>query len=571
MNWIVKTKGNDDLTDLLTEYTPIIAQLLFNRGIKNITQAHKFLNNNFTNMIPSQMMPGVKDATQVILDAVKQNKKIIVYGDYDVDGIVSTSILFDLLYRRLGADVVPYIPNRFDEGYSLNAKALDSILEQKGELIITVDCGIKDRDLVKEYTDKGLEFIITDHHMIQLDGKDIKDIIPSDAKAIVHPQLELDYPFKEICGAMVVWKLIDCVLDVAKENKILINEIDKMHYVDLVALATVCDIMPLIEENRIIVDHGIKQIQKSNNLGIRELAKVLNIEIKEISAYHFGYVFGPRLNASGRLESALEAVRLLTSNDQQKVQETAQFLDKLNTQRQELTFKLIEEAENLAKEQLDNKLLFLLGEDWPEGIVGLVAGKIAEKYHRPVLVATKTSQGEIKGSARSIASFNITDAISKFSNLVLRFGGHAQAAGFSLDHDNIHQFVKEITEFANNTITAEDLIKELNIDMELEIDEIDLDLYSQISQLEPFGFKNSTPVFIIKELTINNIFFLGKDKKHIKLLLEKNNKVLTAINFHFEPKYNDLKIGDKIDVVGTLNTNKWNNQETLQIVIRDIR
>lgn len=568
MKWKVSDPITDNAKKELNNFGDIISQLLFNRGIKTSDAAIKYFNTDLSLLNDYSKITDIYKAANIVLSAVKERKKIFIYGDYDADGICATSIMFNFLFRRLNAKVLPYIPSRFDEGYGLNTQGLDEIINQGGELVITVDCGIRDAELVKQYTEKGLDFIITDHHTLPLSSEGQKTY-PESALAVIHPDMpDTEYPFSGICGTTVVWKLIQAISEKAEiEDK----DFSPNEYLDLVALATVCDVMPLIDENRVIVSNGIKQMMNTTNIGLRALLIRLGIELMDIQTYHFGFVIGPRLNASGRVSHALDAVRLLSSQNQSQVEKVVSHLEELNNHRQDLTVELLKQAEEqIEKDGQENNLLFVAGEEWSEGVVGLVASRLCEKYHKPVLVGSKKGD-EITGSARSISSFNVTTAISNSEDILIRFGGHSQAAGFTLKADRYEEFKRSIIEFANKTLTISDLEAELLIDLEIELKDATIELVNEIKSFEPLGMGNRTPVFMISKLKVLSKKLVGRDQNHLKLKLQKDDSIIEAIGFNIGQRFSDLKQNATIDIVGSLDINEWNGNSSVQLKIKDIK
>lgn len=548
----------------LKGYSDILKQLLFNRGIVEKEKAHKFLNPDISQIHSSTLLSDINEAMEKIKNVKESGGKIFVYGDYDVDGVMATSILWDFLYRKLHIDTLPYIPSRFEEGYGLSRSGLDSILQNKGSLVITVDCGIRDIELVEEYTKKGLEFIITDHHTL-VEDEDGDPVLSEDAVAVVHPKSpKSNYPFKEICGAAVAWKLID-----AYSKKFEISQFDSYDYLDMVSIATITDIMPLEDENRAIVALGLKKIQNTQNLGLRTLMLSCGVDQNAVDAYHYGFVLGPRINAAGRMEDAMDAVRLFSTEKLAAATEFAEKLNSLNLKRQDLTKEIFEKAKLQAEKETDNNLIFVWGDKWPEGIVGLVAGKLQEEFYKPVLAASVDGEVAV-GSARSISGFNITDAISRSAQILERFGGHAQAAGFTVRKENLENFKRNVIEYANEEISEENLVKTTIIDMELKLSDLTADLFEEIETLKPFGLSNRTPSFLLDNLEVMKKFFLGREKSHVKLLLkdQKGNQI-DALGFFMAQKFEFVNPGDRMRIIGAIDKNEWNGQISIQIKIKE--
>lgn len=547
----------------------LVEKLLALRGLSDPQTRAKFLLSDLKDLHDSKQLYNSTKAAEVILKAVKDGKKIFIHGDYDVDGVCATSIMWDFLYRGLKADVLPYIPNRFDEGYGLSTSSLDAIIAAGGQLVITVDCGIKDIEKVAEYTEKGLQFVITDHHTLpsKLDRNDkSKNYVSDDALAVVHPKYPRhEYPFSEICGAAVAWKVVQQIVEQAE------LDFDTFQYLDLVALATVCDVMPLIEENRIFVKHGLERLRNYPRVGLRALLLEAGVKAADLATYNLGFTIGPRLNASGRMESAMDALKLIVTQQPAQAQELAQKLQKLNSERQQITQDLLMQAEVVISNLPDDqKLFFVYGENWPEGIIGLVAGKLLEKYHRPVLVGSILADGTVKGSARSISSFHIADALKTQEHLLQRYGGHAQAAGFALAKDNLEALISEITSLANDLISLENLEKTLNVDIILEPADLTLENVVKLNALEPYGFGNTTPVFALMGFKVVGARRFGSNKQHTSFVLQKDGVSLEAIDFGADDKWSHVEIGSIIDVAGTLSINSWNGQQNVQMVIKDL-
>ncbi len=544
---------------------------------RNITDKEKFLNPTFENIHDPFLLHDMDKAVEAISKAVKDGKKIIIHGDYDVDGITSTSIMWLFLKNELGADVLPYIPSRFTEGYGFSNESLDNILKLGGEFVISVDCGIKDIKLVNEYSDK-LDFVITDHHSAQeFENKKIegskkagKYLISNKALAVVHPMLN-KYPFKEICGAGVSWKVC-CAL-----NEHLKLGVDMTEYIDLAALGTICDIMPLIDENRSIVKLGLEKIQERKRAGLNELLKITKIEPSNLKSFHVGYILGPRLNASGRLEDAMDGVRLLTTSSTPFARQLAQKLDILNSERRGLTIKYLEEAENLIKTDLNNKFLFIIGEDWPEGILGLIAGKLTQKYRRPVIVGSEKN-GKVKASARSIESFHIANALKESSKYLTAFGGHSQAAGLSFERENFEKLYKTLLQKAEKVITESDMEEIFTIDAIASIGDLSEETINNLSILEPFGEGNKQPTIGIKNIAIKNYIFMGKDKSHIKLIFPNEyGEKIEAVGFGAADKFTkeiletNAIYSTPLDLAGHLELNQWNGNKTVTLKLEDFK
>jgi single-stranded-DNA-specific exonuclease len=565
-NWEVLPKIKKKNSEELCKFPEIVRQLLVNRNIQKKENANHFLDPDYEYFHDPYQLHGVKEAAKVIMQAVEEKKKIVIHGDFDVDGICSTSILWDFLYRVVGADVLPYIPSRFEEGYGMTDRSLRNVRKLGGELVITVDCGIKDAGLIKKWKRKGLEFVVTDHH--ELDKKNGRFILPFEAKAIVHPSFpEHKYPFENVSGATVVWKLIQVI---AREG---VLDVDIDSYLDLVALSTVCDVMPLVDENRSILKRGLRTIQDTQRVGLRRLIYDAGLEPTEIETYHLGFIIGPRLNAAGRLDLAIDAVKLLVTKSLSKARELSKKLHDLNLKRQHIQQRIYEDAlAQIESNGLERKLYFAWGADWEEGVIGIVAGKISESFHRPVLIATKKKNG-YTGSARSIEGFNIIEAISTQSGILDRFGGHPQAAGFSVSAEAIEQFRDNLLELADRDLSEDDLVKSEIADCRVELGQLDWELADWIERFAPFGFGNEKPVFILEKAEIAYLKTVGQTNSHLSIafLNKSTGEYFNGIGFNLGERAGKLEQGDFVDVLFNLDVNEWNGERKLQLNIKDIR
>lgn len=544
-----------DLSSLKNLNVPsVIKSILINRGISEPNYANEFLNPRFENLHDPFLIYDMERAVSRILSAVRNKEAIFIYGDYDVDGVCAASILWEFLYKELGANVLPHIPHRIDEGYGLNKESVGKLIQKGANLIITVDCGIRDKEIVDKFSDE-VDFIITDHHEI---GR--REAAPN--TIVIHPRHpDGKYPFGEISGAALAWKIVMAI----RIKLGMTAEEDLKEGLDLAAFSTICDVMPLVDENRILVRTGLDQIRRSKRIGLNKMIQEAMIKKSEIDAYHLAFILGPRINAAGRLDHALDAVKLLVSpSDSQSIQ-LARKLGNLNKKRQDITLEILRQAEmQISETQLDQKLFFIYGENWPEGIVGLVAGKLTERHHKPVLVASVNGETAV-GSARSILEFNIIESIEKFSSKLIRFGGHAQAAGFTVAKEKLDDFRDSLQALANKVIDEEDLIGKIHIDAELEFNLLDFDLLNWLEKLKPFGHGNHAPIFLTRNVTVASIRAIGKQYQHLKMILFKDEKEVEAIGFGMGELVDEIEVGSNIDIVYNLEINEWNGKKTIQI------
>jgi single-stranded-DNA-specific exonuclease len=534
--------------------------------LREIGDEKDFLDPKLKNIPDYTNLYGAQDAAKKIIEAVRNDKKIVIHGDYDADGISATSILWEFLYRELSKyldqkiDVLPFIPSRTDQGYGLTESSIDECIDMGADLIITVDCGIRDKEIINKYLrNKKVDFVITDHHQVPEDiDKDLN-------YPLVHQRFpKHEYADVEICGAFVAFLLVQAIkAEVGMDYKI--NE--NTPGLDLVSLATITDIMELKSVNRIVVKYGLEQMKTQKRIGLKCLIEKAEVDINQLDTYHLGFIIGPRINASGRIDTALEAVKLLVSKDSKTCMELASKLDYLNFERQKMTGEALSEAKEMV--DMDDKILCVLGNNWHEGIVGLVAGKLNEEFNRPTIVATDNN-GEIRGSARSIPGFNITTALEKCSDHLERFGGHEQAAGFTVKENCWEKFVDCLKNIANRNITEDMLVPILNIDLHLSTNDITFKFLEILKKLEPFGYGNRKPIVGFKNMVVVKKQPIGKMQNHLKLLCKGDGiDLITILLFRCDEDVDDIKVDDEIDIVGNVNVNSWNGHEQLQIIARE--
>ena len=535
---------------------------------RSITDVEKFFSSNPSDIPSPTKLFNTESASKKILEHVKNSSKIVIHGDYDCDGICASSILWEFLYRDLSKyigkriDVVPYIPNRIDQGYGLTQNSLDDVLDLKADLLISVDCGVRDFDLIKEYRKKGLDFVITDHHQPP-------SVFPNRLSyPLVHQAYpKHEYPFDEICGSAVAFLLVQRIKKlVGMESSIDENTSG----LDLTALATVADIMPLTGVNRTFVKLGLSQMRKNPRKGLSYLMSKAKIDPKTLNSYKLGYVIAPRINASGRIGSAIEGVKLLVSESNAMCEKIAGDLDKLNSERQQMTEDILSSAQSQLEENGIGKIIFVVGKDWHEGVIGLVAGKLQEIYHRPVLVGTNNN-GIVKGSARSILGFNITEALEKSSKYLERFGGHELAGGFTLKYENVSDFRNFLMNYADDRI-SEDMLEERDLkpDVLVSSDAIGVLLLDSLSKLEPFGYGNPKPIIALTDLVVFKKQVVGVGKNHMKLVVKGDGiDLLTLTLFNCEEDIAKISENSVIDVVGYPDINVWNGRESVEFNVRE--
>ena len=557
--WVIQPQITPQAEKALEKFPTILKQILFNRGYGTDAEARAFLKAEpNSNTDPFQLI-GMDNAVKRIQQALANNEPIAIYGDYDVDGVTSTALLVQAL-EGLGGNVRGYIPNRFDEGYGLNPEALDSLKADGIKLVITVDCGIRSPDEALHAQTIGLDLIISDHH--HPDGLNLPP-----ALAVINPKQHGDpYPDKELAGVGIAYKIAEALASKKPpENNFKLNDL-----LDLVALGTVADLAPLVGENRVLVRRGIRQIHETKRQGLFSLAGVANTKIEKITSGNIGFMLGPRLNASGRLESALASLELLTTTDFMKAGQLAQQLDVQNRQRQTITKSMQTQAEEIAMgDDPDAFLLFAAHENFNPGVVGLAASRLTETYYRPAIVAAKGPE-ETRGSCRSIPEFHITDALDQCKDLLVRHGGHAAAAGFTVKNENIPEFVSRIKNIAKEQLAGKDLRHTLTADVEVPIEELNFEVLNHLAYLEPTGYGNPDAIFVIRNVKVKSSRTVGAEGRHLKLSLEgSKGTVFDCIGFRIGHLKETLP--PYIDAMFTLEANEWNGRTNLQLNLKDIK
>ena len=557
--WTISPPITPQASEALTAFPPILRQILFNRGMGSDAEARAFLRAqpNF-NPNPFQLT-GMQEAVDRIQDALVHHEPIAIYGDYDVDGVTATALMVEAL-QKLGADVRGYIPNRFDEGYGLNTDALDSLKTDGVKLVITVDCGIRSPNEALHSQTIALDLIISDHH--HPDGLNLPP-----ALAVINPKQHGDiYPDKDLAGVGIAYKIIEGLVSV--QHSALSFKLEDL--LDLVALGTVADLAPLVGENRVLVRKGLKQIRETKRQGLFSLAGIAGMKIDKVTAGNIGFMLGPRLNASGRLESALASFELLTTKDFMRAGQLAQQLDVQNRHRQSITKSMQKQAEEIAmSEDPEAFLLFAAHEDFNPGVVGLAASRLTEVYYRPAVVAAKNSE-ETRGSCRSIPEFHITDALDQCKDLLVRHGGHAAAAGFTVKNENLPELVARLKSIAKNQLDGRDLRQTLAADMEVSLAELNFEVLKHLEYLEPTGYGNPEAVFVSRNIKVKSSRTVGADAKHLKLTLEdERGAAFDAIGFRLGHLRDILPA--RVDVLYHFEANEWNGKRSLQLNLKDVK
>lgn len=532
----------------------LVSKIIANRNVGTDEDIRIFLSPTRNDFHDPFLFNDMKIAVNRIIKAIENNEKVSIYGDYDVDGITSTTVLKKFLNDR-GLDVDTYIPNRLEEGYGLNKNAVEEIVKKGSKLIITVDCGISGIEEIEYANSLGIETIVTDHH-------EQAEVIPNAIAVIDAKRKDNTYPFRGLAGVGVVFKLIQAI-----SIQLKLEEREYLKYLDLVCIGTISDIVPLVNENRVIAKLGLKLLNQTKNVGLRELINSINCKELNSSAVSFG--IAPRINACGRMGHQEEALKLFLTDNINEAQKITKKLNNYNSIRQETERKIYEEAlEMIKSNNEETSSIVLAGNNWHHGVIGIVSSKITEMFFKPsILICIEDDIG--KGSGRSIPGFDLHDALSKCQNVLEKFGGHEMAVGLSLKKENISKFKEEFEEISKKAKVSE-IVPIVNVDGVISLKDISKKDVEELNLLEPFGDSNKMPIFIYRNLKIDSIRALTNGK-HLKLTLRDSSYLINAIGFNLGYLVDEYKIGDKIDIAGTIEINSFNGYENLQINIKDIR
>ncbi|HMB22912.1 MAG: single-stranded-DNA-specific exonuclease RecJ [Chloroflexota bacterium] len=561
--WVVAPPITVQADEALVKFPPILKQILFNRGLATDADARTFLKAEPSADTNPFQLTGMAATVERICYALEKNEPIAIYGDYDVDGVTATALLVQAL-GALGGNVRGYIPNRFDEGYGLNKEALDSLKADGVKLVITVDCGIRSPDEAAHARTIGLDLIISDHH--HPDGENLPP-----ALAVINPKQHGDvYPDKDLAGVGIAYKIVEALLQERAKTKGESSIFPLSSLLDLVALGTVADLAPLVGENRVLVRRGLRQIRETKRQGLFSLAGVADVKIDKVTAGNIGFMLGPRLNASGRLESALASFELLTTTDFMRAGQLAMQLDTQNRQRQALTRSMQEQAEAIAMgDDPEAFLLFAAHEDFNPGVVGLAASRLTELYYRPSIVAAKNAE-ETRGSCRSIPEFHITDALDLCKDLLVRHGGHAAAAGFTVRNENLPELVARLKQIAKDQLCSKDLRQTLLADMEIPLADLNFEVLKHLGYLEPTGYGNPEAVFVSRNAKVKVARTVGADGKHLKLTFE-DERGATYDSIGFRMGHLKAELPPRVDVLYHIEANEYNGRTTLQLNLKDLK
>ncbi|MBP3038011.1 single-stranded-DNA-specific exonuclease RecJ [Bacillaceae bacterium Marseille-Q3522] len=557
--WMIKKSDEEKKQKLVQQLniSPLVAGLLVNRGINSEEAARAFLFPEKQTFYDPFLLDGMERFVQRVKQAITEKEPILIFGDYDADGVTSTVIMLQTL-QQLGAVVDFYIPNRFTEGYGPNKAAFQHAFEKGFRLIITVDTGIAALEEAAYAKELGIDLMITDHH-------EPGAVLPQ-AYAIIHPKLpQSAYPFRELSGAGVAFKCAHALYGFVPEQLL-----------DIAVIGTVADLVSLQDENRLLVKKGLQKIRQTEHIGLKALCKQAGInDLSLVNEETIGFIVAPRLNAAGRLDSADPAVQLLVSEEPQEAEMIAEEIDELNKRRQEIVKKITEEAMEEVEKHFpphDNAVLVIGKEGWNPGVIGIVASKLVEKYYRPVIILSYNHQkGLAKGSARSIAGFDIFQNLTKCKELLPHFGGHPMAAGMTLPLENVEELRRRLHHFATELLSDEDFLPLTYLDETVPLKEIDLKALEELNMLAPYGTDNPKPLVMIDHAQIASMRRIGADNTHLKVTLEQEGFTLNGVGFGLGPLYQQIAPGSPLSVIGELAINEWNNVRSPQLFVKDIK
>ena len=546
---------------------PILARLIRNRDVIGDEAIDQYLNGTIADLHDGMLMKDMDKAVDVLMEKIRENKKIRIIGDYDIDGINSTYILLEGL-KYLGADVDSDIPDRMKDGYGLNRILIDRAFDAEVDTIITCDNGIAAKEEIAYGKRLGMTIVVTDHHEVPYEEEDgEKQYHLPMADAVVDPKREdCEYPFKHLCGAGVAYKLVEALFEAMGED---IEDVD--YLMENVAIATVGDVMDLVGENRIFVKQGLEMLKRTKNLGLKALIECTGVDVQRLSAYHIGFIIGPCLNASGRLDTAKRALELLLAKTRKEADVLAGDLKALNDSRKDMTMIAVEDAIRMVEETelKKDKVLVIYLPECHESLAGIVAGRIRERYHKPTIILTKAENG-LKGSGRSIETYHMYEGLNRCKYLLTKFGGHKLAAGLSLEEENLEVFREVINE--ESGLTEEDFIPKVSIDMQLPLCHVTEALVDQLELLEPFGKGNNKPVFVEKDLDILSGRILGKNRNVVKMQVkDRDGCVIDAMYFGDVDRFMDYyeKKNGKAAFTFYPSINEYQGRKSMQIIIQN--
>lgn len=555
--WIIQKSDQKFVQKLAKDLgvNHIVAHLLVLRGIENFDDAKLFFRPELKHLHDPFLMKNMQDAVDRIEKAIANKEKVLVYGDYDVDGTTSVAMMYSFL-KRFSPEIEYYIPCRYEEGYGISLKGIDYAKKNNFSLIIALDCGIRAFDQVDYANEKEVDFIICDHH-------NPADKIPN-AIAILNPkQSDCNYPYKELSGCGVGFKLIQAY---SQKNNIDFSEISE--YLDLLTVSIGADIVPMTGENRVFSYFGLKQINTQPRAGLKALMDIAN-KIKELSISDVVFGIAPRINAAGRIEHAKKAVEILVEQDLDRAKKLVSFIEENNVTRRNLDQNITKEALEMIDENKKSTVVF--SKNWHKGVVGIVASRVIESHYKPTIVLTE-KDGILTGSARSVHDFDLYEAISKCAHLCEKFGGHKYAAGLSIKKENLSEFIIAFEKAVSESITEDQLSPKIDVDMEIDIDAVDDKLFRVIKQFSPFGPQNLSPIFVSRNVVDNGYGKrIGADKSHLRINTKTASGSLAGIGFSMGDAFEKIKDYNEFDICYSINENEWNGRKNLQLMLNDLK
>ena len=583
--WLIRNTSKDvSLIAKSSGVSEVVAKILINRGFDNGIDIKKFMRASIEDLYDPFLMKDMEKATDLIKLAIENNEKIVVYGDYDADGVTSTVIMYKAL-KHCGANVEYYVPDREHEGYGINIDRIRKLNEQGFEVILTCDNGIAATEQVKLAKELGMSVIITDHHELSFeeDDKGIRTFKIPPADAVINPkQKECNYPFKQLCGAGIAFKFVQALYIKLGIDKEFVKE-----FIEIAGIGTICDVVDLISENRIIAKNALVMLTNTKNLGLKCLKEILSINDKEIKCYHVGFQIGPCINATGRLESAAISVELLLCEEETRAKELAKTLFELNKKRQEMTTENVEEVIELIHNSTfkNDKVLVIYKDTIHESIAGIVAGRVRETFNVPTIILTKGKENP-KGSARSIDEYNLFEELIKCEELLEKFGGHPMAAGLSIKEENIEKLRRKLNSLCK--LTDDDIVPKVRIDQRMPLNKINYEMIHELEILEPFGKGNSTPLLAEKNISVLRIDILGKNANTLKIkcVMPGVNKTIDGICFNrveefiemLKDRYGEEHMnylnnprGMKLDLIFSPQINEYNGYKSIQLKILEFK
>jgi single-stranded-DNA-specific exonuclease len=566
--WVTANPEDEAVNRLKEDHglSALLAQLMVNRGLGDPEAARFFLDARLDTVHDPFLMRGMDVAVRRIVQAIQNRETVTVYGDYDVDGVTSAALVVHF-FRELGAPFDYYLPNRMEEGYGLNNSALDTIKARGNKLVITADTGITALSQVAYANKIGVEVIVTDHHQVAVEG------LP-DALAILNPhQPECNYPFKFLSGVGIVFKLAVGIRRGLLEAGWDADKLPNLKkHLDLFTLGTIADMAPLIDENHVLTSHGLEALRTSVKPGVIALKSVVGIDGK-VDSSSVGFGMGPRLNAAGRLGQPDRGLHLLVSSDLNEAMEMAKSLEELNEERKETQKWCFEEAEYLLERQVDlenENVIVLASENFHQGVIGIVAAKLAEKFYRPAILISLV-EGVGKGSARSIPSFNLVKAMTQCSEHLIQYGGHAYAAGLNIEEERVDDFRKAMNKVGDQYLTEDCLVAELKVDATLKMEDITQEFYGEMESLEPFGQMNKVPIFISRDVRARDVKFVGREDNHVRFRAFQGNQFRNVIGFNLAHAFQSIDATEPVDIVYELRRNTWGGRNSIEMKLLDLR